>query len=99
MEAQYKRGNSSQQIILITDCVVWVCLLSLSLCKSGFHDLLRDRKVDLTGWLWLSEDRRLVREEVTWLLGCFTQQGQRERRLVKTGSAVAAQAATNRSGV
>ena len=26
-------------------------------------------------WLWLSEDRRPVREEGTRLLGCFTQQG------------------------
>ena len=50
-------------------------------------------------WLWLSEVRRPVREEVTRLLVCFTQQGQRERWVVKTASAVPAQAATNRSGV
>ena len=28
-------------------------------------------------WLWLSEVQRPMREEVTWLLGCFTQQGER----------------------
>ena len=50
-------------------------------------------------WLWLSEVRRPVREEVTRLLVCFTQQGQRERWLVKIGSAVPALAATNRPGV
>ena len=56
-----------------------------------------------SGWrfgycLWLSEVRRPVRED-TRLLVCFTQRGQRERWLLKTGSAVPAQAATNRSGV
>ena len=28
-------------------CVVWACLLSLSLCKRGFHDLLRDKPSSL----------------------------------------------------
>jgi hypothetical protein len=47
----------------------------------------------------MCEIQRTVREQVTRLLSYLTRQGQLERRLVRTGCALAAYAAVSRSGV